>query len=98
MPRTRWVASCSKPAISSALASSSGLVNDGPCTRTGRPAASGAVTASQACRLGGRLPLPVVGPMWVLARAVSERIDLVVVSAGSSVGARDETTAAGHGR
>jgi UDP-glucose 4-epimerase len=34
--------------------------------------AAGAVTASQACRLGGRLPLPVVGPLWSVARVAAE--------------------------
>lgn len=34
--------------------------------------APGAVTASQAARLGGRLPVPVGGPMWRAARALAE--------------------------
>lgn len=34
--------------------------------------ATGAVTASQAARLGGRIPLPVIGPAWVAARAAGE--------------------------
>jgi UDP-glucose 4-epimerase len=34
--------------------------------------APGAVTASQACRLGGRIPLPIVGPLWRVARVASE--------------------------
>ena len=34
--------------------------------------APGAVTAAQACRLGGRLPLPIVGPLWRVARLASE--------------------------
>jgi UDP-glucose 4-epimerase len=34
--------------------------------------APGAVTASQAVRLGGRIPLPVVGPGWILARVAAE--------------------------
>jgi UDP-glucose 4-epimerase len=32
----------------------------------------GAVTALQAARLGGRIPIPVLGPGWMVARAVSE--------------------------
>lgn len=32
----------------------------------------GAVTASQAARMGGRVPIPVVGPAWRLARVTSE--------------------------
>lgn len=43
---------------------------DGPLNVTG----SGAVTASQAARLGGRIPLPVAGPQWALARAVCGRV------------------------
>jgi len=34
--------------------------------------APGAVTASQACRLGGRVPVPLVGPVWRVARLMSE--------------------------
>ena len=30
------------------------------------------MTASQAVRLGGRIPLPVVGPGWILARVAAE--------------------------
>lgn len=32
----------------------------------------GAVTASQAARMGGRLPLPVVGPGWTIAKVATE--------------------------
>ncbi len=32
---------------------------------------AGAVTGSQAARLGGRLPLPVAGPLWALARTIT---------------------------
>ncbi|HEY4377464.1 MAG TPA: NAD-dependent epimerase/dehydratase family protein [Acidimicrobiales bacterium] len=32
----------------------------------------GAVTGSQAVRMGGRIPLPVTGPGWLAARAVAE--------------------------
>lgn len=41
---------------------------DGPVNVVGR----GAVTAVQACRLGGRLPVPVVGPGWLAARVATE--------------------------
>ncbi|MCU1453161.1 MAG: hypothetical protein JWN46_1307 [Acidimicrobiales bacterium] len=41
---------------------------DGPLNVVG----SGAVTASQAARMGGRLPLPVAGPAWVAARVAAE--------------------------
>jgi UDP-glucose 4-epimerase len=34
--------------------------------------APGAVTAFQAARLGGRVPLPLVGPEWVVARGFAE--------------------------
>lgn len=40
----------------------------GPINVTG----SGAVTASQACRLGRRIPWPLLGPEWLVARRVSE--------------------------
>ncbi|HEX9258041.1 MAG TPA: NAD-dependent epimerase/dehydratase family protein [Acidimicrobiales bacterium] len=33
--------------------------------------ASGAVTAEQAARFGGRIPLPLVGPQWPVARVVA---------------------------
>jgi UDP-glucose 4-epimerase len=33
--------------------------------------ASGAVTATQAARLGGRLPVPLIGPEWYVARPVA---------------------------
>ena len=35
-------------------------------------ASEGAVTASQAARMGGRLPVPVVGPGWQVAKVASE--------------------------
>jgi UDP-glucose 4-epimerase len=41
---------------------------DGPLNVVG----PGAVTGAQAARLGGRLPLPIVGPQWFTARAVAE--------------------------
>ena len=41
---------------------------DGPLNVVG----PGAVTGVQAARLGGRLPLPIVGPQWLAARAVAE--------------------------
>jgi UDP-glucose 4-epimerase len=41
---------------------------DGPVNVVG----PGAVTPVQAVRLGGRLPLPVVGPQWALARLAAE--------------------------
>ncbi len=41
---------------------------DGPVNVVG----PGAVTATQAVRLGGRLPLPIVGPVWAVARAITE--------------------------
>ncbi|MGH9186133.1 MAG: NAD-dependent epimerase/dehydratase family protein [Acidimicrobiales bacterium] len=41
---------------------------DGPLNVVG----TGAVTASQAARLGGRLPLPIVGPQWLLAKVGAE--------------------------
>jgi UDP-glucose 4-epimerase len=41
---------------------------DGPVNVVGE----GAVTASQAARLGGRLPVPVAGPGWTLARVITE--------------------------
>ncbi|CAN5767817.1 hypothetical protein BH24ACT3_BH24ACT3_00760 [soil metagenome] len=34
--------------------------------------APGAVTASQAARLGGRLPIPIAGPAWALAKVAAE--------------------------
>lgn len=42
--------------------------HDGPVNVVG----GGAVTASQAARLGGRVPLPVVGPGWTVARIAAE--------------------------
>src|SRR6266508_1814218 len=33
---------------------------------------SGAVTALQAARIGGRIPIPVIGPGWSAARAIAE--------------------------
>jgi len=42
--------------------------HDGPVNVVG----DGAVTASQAARLGGRVPLPVVGPGWTVARIAAE--------------------------
>jgi UDP-glucose 4-epimerase len=41
---------------------------DGPVNVVG----PGAVTGAQAARLGGRVPLPIVGPQWFAARAVAE--------------------------
>ena len=41
---------------------------DGPLNVVG----PGAVTAKQAARLGGRIVVPIVGPQWLAARAVSE--------------------------
>ncbi len=41
---------------------------DGPVNVVG----PGAVTASQAARMGGRVPVPVIGPAWRLARVTSE--------------------------
>ncbi len=41
---------------------------DGPVNVVG----AGAVTASQAARLGRRLPVPTLGPGWLAARRVSE--------------------------
>lgn len=41
---------------------------DGPVNVVG----PGAVTASQAVRMGGRVPLPVAGPFWRAARALAE--------------------------
>lgn len=35
---------------------------------------SGAVTAFQAARMGGRLPIPIVGPSWRVARMVTEML------------------------
>jgi UDP-glucose 4-epimerase len=43
---------------------------DGPLNVTG----GGAVTASQAARLGGRIPLPVAGLQWAAVRAVCGRV------------------------
>ena len=34
----------------------------------------GAITASQAVRIGGRLPLPLIGPEWRLARTPHQRL------------------------
>jgi UDP-glucose 4-epimerase len=42
--------------------------HNGPVNVVGQ----GAVTALQAARLGGRIPIPVIGPGWILARAVTE--------------------------
>ncbi len=42
--------------------------HDGPLNIT----SPGAVTASQAARMGGRLPIPVVGPGWQIAKVASE--------------------------
>lgn len=42
--------------------------HDGPVNVVG----SGAVTAWQAARLGGRVPVPLLGPEWLVARAVAE--------------------------
>ena len=42
--------------------------HDGPLNVVG----PGAVTGAQAVRLGGRVPLPIVGPQWFAARAVAE--------------------------
>jgi UDP-glucose 4-epimerase len=44
--------------------------HDGPLNVCG----PGAVTASQAARMGRRLPLPLVGPEWVLMRRLTELI------------------------
>lgn len=42
--------------------------HDGPVNVVG----AGAVTADQAARLGGRIPLPVSGPGWAVARRLAE--------------------------
>lgn len=42
--------------------------HDGPINIVG----SGAVTASQVVRRGGRLPIPVIGPGWLVAAAAAE--------------------------
>ena len=42
--------------------------HDGPVNVVG----PGAVTALQAARLGGRLPFPVLGPGWMVARTITE--------------------------
>lgn len=42
--------------------------HDGPVNVVG----GGAITASQAVRLGGRLPLPIAGPVWALAKVAAE--------------------------
>ena len=42
--------------------------HDGPLNVVG----GGAVTAGQAVRLGGRIPLPVAGPAWALAKVAAE--------------------------
>jgi UDP-glucose 4-epimerase len=44
--------------------------HDGPLNVVG----PGAVTGAQAARLGGRVPLPMVGPQWLAARAVAELV------------------------
>ncbi len=43
---------------------------DGPVNVVG----AGAVTSAQAVRLGGRVPLPVVGPLWSAAHAITELV------------------------
>ena len=42
--------------------------HDGPVNVVG----PGSVTALQAARLGGRIPIPVIGPGWMVARAITE--------------------------
>jgi UDP-glucose 4-epimerase len=42
--------------------------HDGPLNVVG----DGAITASQAARFGGRLPLPIAGPAWAVARVAAE--------------------------
>ncbi len=51
-----------------AIAAATGAGFDGPVNVVG----GGAVTPVQAVRLGGRVPLPVVGPGWMPARLVAE--------------------------
>jgi len=51
-----------------ALVAALGSGHDGPVNVVG----AGAVTAVQAVRMGGRIPLPIVGPAWALARVATE--------------------------
>lgn len=51
-----------------AVLAAAGLRHDGPLNVTG----AGAVTASQAVRRGGRIPIPVIGPGWAFASAAAE--------------------------
>lgn len=46
-------------------------VNGGPDAPV-NVVADGATTPAQAARLGGRVPLPILGPQWLLARAAAE--------------------------
>ncbi|QXC59260.1 NAD-dependent epimerase/dehydratase family protein [Aquihabitans sp. G128] len=51
-----------------AIVAAAGALHDGPLNVVG----PGAITASQAIRRGGRIPVPVVGPGWLLAAATAE--------------------------
>jgi UDP-glucose 4-epimerase len=51
-----------------ALVAALHLEHDGPLNVVG----AGAITASQAARLGGRVPLPITGPGWRVVRRASE--------------------------
>jgi UDP-glucose 4-epimerase len=51
-----------------ALVVAAGMHHDGPVNVVG----PGAVTATQAVLLGGRIPIPVVGPGWTFARIAAE--------------------------
>ncbi|MGH9117771.1 MAG: NAD-dependent epimerase/dehydratase family protein [Acidimicrobiales bacterium] len=51
-----------------AVVAALGSGHDGPVNVVG----SGAVTALQAARLGGRIPFPVIGPGWMVARPITE--------------------------
>jgi UDP-glucose 4-epimerase len=51
-----------------AIVAAVGADHDGPVNVVG----AGAVTAVQACRLGGRVPVPVGGPLWTAARMAAE--------------------------
>ncbi len=51
-----------------AFVSAAWVRHDGPLIVAG----PGAVTASQAVRLGGRIPIPVMGPSWFFARRAAE--------------------------
>ncbi len=60
--------------------------------------AEGAVSGSQAVRLGGRIPVPVMGPMWVLARSITGMLGSPLPQHGVEMLVRGRTADGGRAR